>query len=156
MDENIYLEEAIEIKKWIDNSNEKLPPSKSSKDETEKKLGKELNYIRKKIIKPYLKIKNEKKKEKFEEKNPKIQEIIKIIDEIDEISVNKQLGIIEKEKDIVDLDMELNKDEPTIEIEFNKSNSKQHDLADLIIKYLKIRKKIENANELKKKYENNN
>ena len=155
MDENIYLEEAIEIKKWIDNSEEKLPPSKSSKDEIEKKLGKELNYIRKKIVKPYLKITNEKKKESFEEKYPEIQEIIKIIGEIDEIAINKQLGITRKEKIAVDLDMELSKDEPAVEIEFDKSNNKQRDLADLIIRDLKIRKKIENAKGLKKKYENN-
>ena len=116
-----------------------------------------LSYkIRRFFMNLFMKRNSERVEETFEEKNPKILEIIKIIDEIDEISVNKQLGIIEKEKDIVDLDMELNKDEPTIEIEFNKSNSKQHDLADLIIKYLKIRKKIENVNELKKKYENNN
>ena len=156
MDENIYLEEAIEIKKWIDNSEKKLPPSKSSKDEIEKKLGKELNYIRKKIVKPYLKIKNEKKKEIFEEKNPWIQEIIKIMGEIDEIAINSQLGITKREKAVVDLDMELSKNEPVVKIEFDKSNSKQNDLADLIIRDLKIRKKLENANELKKKYENNN
>ena len=157
MEEDIYLKNAIEIKNWIENSESKEPPSKSSKNKDEKNLAKQLNIIRKKLIKPYSKIKTEKKKEAFEKRYPEIQKIISIINEIDNSIMNKNQEteqIMEesnnKESENEEINIEI--DDSEFEIEFNEKNDKHCDLADLIKKDLSARKMIEKANELKQQY----
>ena len=156
MNDEIYLNNAIEIKNWIDNSEKKLPPSKRSKDEIEKKYAKELNVIRKKIVKPYQKLKKEKAIIEFEEKHPHIHEIIKMIQKIDESEITEKIEVEEKELIVNDdeIDSELNITPQVLpKFDFDSNDESQTNLVNLISKDLNIRKKIEEANKLKKKYE---
>ena len=150
MEENNYLEIAIEIKKWTENNEEKLPPSKKSKDEVEKKLAKDLKFLKKKLIKPYKKLKNEKAIEEFEQKYPDIKSICEIIEKIE---ANEQYDIkMDEHKIELENELEKNIKDETIDFEYDKSNTSQSNLADLIVKDIKIRKSIEEANKLKEKY----
>ena len=156
MEEKNYLSIAIEIKDWIEKSPEQVLPSKKSKDEEEKRLAKELIFIRKKLIKPYQKLKKDKDIKKFEEKHPNIYEIVKTIQKIDEKSIIKNINeseneLIEENKKI-DLEIEVTEDEQTLEFEYDKENEKQSDLVGLIVKDIKLKKTIEEANKLKEKY----
>ena len=159
MEEN-YLEKAIEIKKWIENNKEKLPPSKSSKESKEKELAKNLNYIRKKLIKPYQKLKKDKDIKNFEEKHPDIYEIVKVVQSIDALCITQTMDKQEQEKisnnkeiekELEKVEVENNKEK--LEIEFDKENKKQYNLVSLIKKDIELKNTIKKANKLKKKYE---
>lgn len=138
-----YLETAIAIKQWMEDNQYEKEPSIKSKNSEEKRLGKSLKLIRKNLIKPYLKSTKESKKEKYREKYPEIETVIQIINDIEEIMEIKRTTL------------EADDNKVTVEdIDFNVKNKKQCDLANLIIKDLKTRKKIEEANNLKTEYEN--
>ena len=155
MEEKNYLNIAIEIEDWIEKSPEQVLPSKKSKDEEEKRLAKELIFIRKKLIKPYQKLKKDKDIKKFEEKHPDIYEIVKTIQKIDEKSIIKNINEPEKElieeNKKIDLEIEVEENQ-TPEFEYDKENEKQSDLVGLIVKDIKLKKTIEEANKLKEKY----
>ena len=155
MEEKNYLNIAIEIEDWIEKSPEQVLPSKKSKDEEEKRLAKELIFIRKKLIKPYQKLKKDKDIKKFEEKHPDIYEIVKTIQKIDEKSIIKNINESEKElieeNKKIDLEIEVEENQ-TPEFEYDKENEKQSDLVGLIVKDIKLKKTIEEANKLKEKY----
>ena len=85
-----YLLNARAIKEWIEKSGGTKPPSASSKDEQEKKLGTALSTIRT-WLKPYLCLETEEEKEKFREKHPAIDEVTKIIEEIDKNNISPYL-----------------------------------------------------------------
>lgn len=88
---NLYYEKALEIKRWMEENQTTKPPRTQNKDkngkntvpELEAKLGSNLRCIRRRLINPYLQIENEQEKEKFRKQHYKIDETIKIIDEID-------------------------------------------------------------------------
>ncbi len=85
-----YLLNARAIKEWIEKSGGTKPPASSSKDEQEKKLGTALSTIRT-WLKPYLCLETEEEKEKFREKHPAIDEVTKIIEEIDKNNISPYL-----------------------------------------------------------------
>lgn len=156
MNDEIYLNNAIEIKNWIDNSENKLPPSKKSKDEIEKRYAKDLKEIRKKIVKPYQKLKKEKAIIEFEEKHPHVHEIIKIVQKIDESEITESVDT--EEKELIVQDDEINSElenTPQVfpEFDYDSNDDKQINLVNLITKDLSLKNKIEEANKLKKKYE---
>lgn len=87
----LYYEKALEIKRWMEENQTTKPPRTQNKDrngkntvpELEAKLGSNLRSIRRRLINPYLQIENEQEKEEFRKQHYKIDETIKIIDEID-------------------------------------------------------------------------
>lgn len=76
-----YLINAQKIKEWFEQNGRK--PSGASKDEKEKKLGRSLADIRRNLIKVYNELETEEEKQNFRIKHPEIDEVIKIITEID-------------------------------------------------------------------------
>ena len=92
IDENnlpIYLKNAREIKKWMEDRNVAIPPSQHSKDEEEKKLGNALTTIRRQLIKPYKELTTEEQREKYKEKHPELEEVMEIVEWIDENNPKK-------------------------------------------------------------------
>ena len=87
IDRSSYLTNARAIKEWIEKSGDTKPPSKSSKDEIEKKHGSNLNGIRQNLIKPFKALKTEVEKEEFRKQHPEIDEVLSIINEIDENNI---------------------------------------------------------------------
>lgn len=79
----ISLANARAIKQWIANSKKTTPPSPTSKNEEERRLGTALSTIRQNWIKPYMELKTQEEREEFEEDHPEIVEIVSIVDEID-------------------------------------------------------------------------
>ena len=82
-----YLEGALKIREWMNKKNTTKPPSSSSKNEEEKSLGKYLISIRSQLIKRYNDLKTEDEKREFERKHPELEEVMKIIEEIDKNNV---------------------------------------------------------------------
>ncbi len=82
---NNILENARAIQEWMKENERTNPPSKSSKNEKEKKLGKALSTIRTEIRK-YNNLEL-KAKEKYIEEKPYMLEVIGIVEEIDENNV---------------------------------------------------------------------
>ena len=72
------------IKKWMDDRNTTKPPTNySQKDEEERKLGRALDAIRLKLIKPYSKLQTEEERLKFESEHPELQEVLSVVNWID-------------------------------------------------------------------------
>ena len=94
IDENnipIKLIQARAIKAWIEQSGGTKPPSISSKNEDEKRLGIELSNIRQNLIKPYISLETEEEMEKFREEHPEIDEVLEIVNEIDRNNISPYL-----------------------------------------------------------------
>ena len=79
----IYLKNAIEINKWIDDTGIDRKPSPTAKDEEEKTLGRKLANLRNEFINKYLNLETEEEKVNFKKRHPYIDEVIKIVNEID-------------------------------------------------------------------------
>lgn len=72
------------IKKWMDDRNTTKPPTNySQKDEEERKLGRALDAIRLKLIKPYSELQTEEEKLQFESEHPELQEVLSVVNWID-------------------------------------------------------------------------
>ena len=84
-----YLEKIYEIKEWMERNETTRPPRGVGKDlpEEERKLGKVLGNIRQKLIKPYKELKTEEEREKYRKRRPEIEEIMKIVEEIDKNNI---------------------------------------------------------------------
>ncbi len=78
-----FLENAKGIKEWIDKSGDTKLPRETSKDMEEAGWGLKLHSIRSKFIKPYMDLETEEAKEEYRRKSPQIEEVIKIIEQID-------------------------------------------------------------------------
>ena len=105
IDENnipLKLKQAKKIKEWIEKSGDTKPPSLSSKNEEEKKLGHAYKRIKRYLIKPYTSLTTEELKEKFREKHSEIDEVMKIIKEIDENNVPVKLKDARKIKEWIE------------------------------------------------------
>ena len=87
-----YLSNARAIKEWIEQSGGTKPPASTSKNEEEKRLGLALETIRQKLIKPYKILETEEERENFRKKHPEIDEVIKIIEEIDKNNIPPYLS----------------------------------------------------------------
>lgn len=158
MEEKNYLEKAKEIKEWVEKSEQKLLPSKKSKNEEEKRLAKEYKFITKKIINPYQKLKKEEDIKAFEEKYPNIYEITEIIQSIEKESIEQNISkaqedIMNGKEQEVNAELEQIEEIKKHDFDYDKDSKKQVDLVKLISKDLKISKQIEKANKLKQKYE---
>ena len=84
-----YLEKIYEIKEWMERNETTRPPRGVGKDlpEEERKLGKVLGNIRQNLIKPYKELKTEEEREKYRKRRPEIEEIMKIVEEIDKNNI---------------------------------------------------------------------
>ena len=86
------------IKEWMEENNTKKPPSAYSEDKEEKKLGEALQYIRKRLIKPYRNLETEEQKQKFKNKHPELDEVMAIVEEISEDRQRIRLQKFEEEQ----------------------------------------------------------
>lgn len=84
-----YLKNAREIQSWMIKNNTNKPPRAGGKNvsEEERRLGNALDKIRQNLIKKYQELQNEKDKEMFKQKHPELEEVIKIINQIDKNNV---------------------------------------------------------------------
>ena len=96
-----YLQKAYAIKQWMEKNETTRPPRSGGKDipEEEKKLGIALSRIRKELIKPYEKLKTEEEREGYRKKHPEIEEVKRIIEEIDRNNVPVSLRNVRKIKE---------------------------------------------------------
>ena len=88
---NDNLTNALNIKKWMEQMQRTKPPSITSKDLQEKKLGIALSNIRQSLIKPYMQLITEQEKQEFIQNHPNFTEIKGIIDWIDENNISPYL-----------------------------------------------------------------
>lgn len=92
------LSNAIQIQEWMKDHTTTKPPSAASRDEVERRLGLALTEIRRNIINPYKKLQTEEEKNEFETKHPELQEVMRIIDEIDKNNISPNLNNIREIK----------------------------------------------------------
>ena len=85
-----YLKNARKIKDWMQKNGDQKSPSQIGKSKDERKLGKALSTIKQNLIKPYLKIDDEEKKQEYEIKHPELQEVMEIVYEIDKNGTQKK------------------------------------------------------------------
>lgn len=91
-----YLKNARKIKDWIEKSGGTKPPSPTSKNGDERKLGKALGTIRQKLLKSYI-LMDKEGKEEYIKKYPFVEEVFEIVQQIDE---NKSLKNLRDIKEI--------------------------------------------------------
>ena len=105
-----YLEKIYEIKEWMERNETTRPPRGGGKDlpEEERKLGRVLGTIRQNLIKPYKELKTEEEREKYRKRRPEIEEIMKIVEEIDKNNIPAYL------KNIRDIKEWMKRNETTI------------------------------------------
>ncbi len=127
---SLYLVNARLIKEWMETRNTTKPPSRTSKNEEEKKLGMSLNKIRQLVIKPYRELQTEDEKAKYIEDHPDLPEILEIVKRIDD---NKDALRNSKEKKL----------ESLITQDLEKQQS-LHDAKDLEHEYIQELSKREN------------
>ena len=77
------LENARRVKAWIESQEEPRKPLNNSKNEEERKLANNFLQSRYRLLKPYFELKTEEEREKYRQKYPEIEEVIKIVKEIE-------------------------------------------------------------------------
>ena len=82
LERNTYLEKAYAIKAWMEKNNTTRPPSSRSKNKDEAYYGEKLHQIRK-IVNKYKKMETEEEISKYKKKYPYIDDIKKILTDID-------------------------------------------------------------------------
>ena len=77
------------VKEWMKRNETTIPPRGSGKNisEEEKKLGNALKSTKRYLIKPYKELKTEEEREKYRRRRPEIEEIMKIVEEIDKNNI---------------------------------------------------------------------
>jgi len=99
----IYLQNAIEIKKWMEENNKSIPPRRQNEKRTipegEARLGEALGSIRKRLIKPYKELKNEEEKAEYIRQHSKLEEVMAIVEEIDTKNKKKIKDTVKQNKD---------------------------------------------------------
>ena len=97
----ICLQNAREIKAWVDANEGKKKLSLYTNDLVEKSLWNALKYIRYNIINPYLSLPSEEQKEDYTKKNPEITEILEIYNYVnDKINDNYISPYLERAREI--------------------------------------------------------
>ena len=101
---NTYLQNAYAIKQWMEKNGTTRPPRMGGKDlpEEERRLGIALNSIRFQLIKPYEKLKTEEEREEYRKKHPELEEVKRIIEEIDRNNVPVSLRNARKIKELME------------------------------------------------------
>lgn len=102
IDRSDFLNNARAIKKWIDESGDTRMPNSKSTDIEERRLGTALSNLRRHLIKPYLEIQNEEEREQFRNEHPEIDEVLKIINEIDANNIHPYIRNINLIKEWID------------------------------------------------------
>ena len=125
-----YLIYAREIDDWMKKNNTVKPPSPTSKDAEENRLGNSLISIRKEMIKPYMQKTEEEKEQYRKTTNPYIDEIIAIVEKIDENNIPvfiinmRELGLWLKEKKEYPKQSSKEKKEKKLAFDFSKSRTR--------------------------------
>ena len=101
LEKSTYLEKAYAIKQWMEKNETTRPPRMDGKDlpEEERRLGIALSRIRKELIKPYEKLKTEEEREGYRKKHPEIEEVKRIVEEIDRNNIPVKLQQARKIKE---------------------------------------------------------
>ena len=90
----IYLKNVLEIKQWMENNNTTIPPRAQNKKknvpEEEAKFGGNLVRIRSKLIKPYLELQTEEKRDEYKRKHPELEGVMAIVNEIDKNKITRK------------------------------------------------------------------
>ena len=92
-----YLEKIYEIKEWMERNETTIPPRRGAISE-EDGLGRALSCIRQNLIKPYKELKTEEEREQYRKRRPEIEEIMKIVEEIDKNNIPTRLRNIREIK----------------------------------------------------------
>ncbi len=77
----------LKIREWMEENKTTKPPNKHDKDKKTAKLGIALSRIRQELIKPYLELKNKEKKAEYKKQHPELEEVMKIVEEIDKNNI---------------------------------------------------------------------
>ena len=88
---SIYLQNARGMKKWSETFGENKPPQETLKDEDERRWGNKLHSIRDNVLKPYYMLKTEEEKAEYRRKHPDLEEIMKIVEEMDRNNLHPYL-----------------------------------------------------------------
>jgi len=80
-EESISFKNALEIRKWSESNGR--PPRITLYDDEERELGIKLHNIKNVMLKTYYNLKTDEERKKFRRRNPKLDEIIEIVEEID-------------------------------------------------------------------------
>ena len=98
---NTYLQNAYAIKQWMEKNETTRPPRSSGKDlsKEEQRLGIALGSIRFQLIKPYEKLKTGEEREEYRKKHPEIEEVKRIVEEIDKNNIPTYLQNARKIKE---------------------------------------------------------
>ena len=101
LERDTYLEKAYAIREWMEKNETTRPPRSGGKDlsKEEQRLGEALQNIRRFLIKPYEKLKTEKEREEYRKKHPELEEVKRIIEEIDRNNVPVSLRNARKIKE---------------------------------------------------------
>ena len=93
-----YLEKIYEIKEWMERNETTIPPRIGAISEEENGLGRALSNIRRYLIKPYKELKTEEERVQYRKRRPEIEEIMKIVEEIDKNNIPTRLRNIREIK----------------------------------------------------------
>ena len=143
---SFHLINLRKIKEWIERQEEPRKPSSISKDKEERKLATKWNYIKCNIIQPYLGISIEKEKEKYKQKYPEIEEIIRMVNEI-EIMASTHLINLRKIKEWIRKQEKPKKPSRTSK---DKEEKRFGDILEINIKYNLIKPYLELKTEKEK------
>ena len=94
------LAKILKAEKWMEERGTNKPPSSTSEDKEERRLGVGLVNARYSLIKPYKELKTEEEREDFRKNHTDIDEIMEIVEKIDENDPKrKKLELAKKAKD---------------------------------------------------------
>ena len=86
-----YYWHILAIIEWMEKNNTTKPPRSQNQDKTipeeEGILGIQLRTIRHQLIKPYNELQNEEEKEEYKKKHPELEEVMRMVEEIDKNNV---------------------------------------------------------------------
>lgn len=82
-----YLKNIIEIKNWMEKNEATKLPTVYSENIEEQRLARALNNIKQELIRPYEDLQTKKEKNEYRKKNPEIDEILQILNDIKEKNI---------------------------------------------------------------------
>lgn len=107
-----YLSDVQRIQEWFEKTGSMRLPSTIAKDIEEKDLGRRLVYIKQNVIQKYLSFESSEKIEKYRRKHPEIDEIIKIINDLESKCISRFLQNARKIKEWIEESGELKPPSP--------------------------------------------
>ena len=147
------LKNAIGIQEWFEKNGKTRLPSTISKDEFESQLGRKLNKIRNRIIKPYNELRTEEERQKYKETHPVEAEIIQIIKSMEEKIIPTNLKASQEIQEWFEKNGETRwPSRVTKNIEERRLGQKLHYIKDNVIKKYVALETEEEKEEYRKKY----